>query len=81
MPAIVSWMGQWVQMTLDPNTKLANLLDAIPSAAAVLKRFDILTRGNEDKILGELCAQRGIPFDTFLKGMNEVDWNDEYKSQ
>jgi hypothetical protein len=66
-------------MTLDPKTKVGNLLEAIPSAAAVLEGFDIFTSGKEDKTLDELCAERGIAFEALLKGMNEVDWNDEYK--
>lgn len=66
-------------MKLDPKTKLASLLTAIPSAAAVLKRFDIPISGNEDKMLDELCVEHGITFDLFLKGMNELNWNEEYR--
>lgn len=66
-------------MKLDPKTKLASLLTAIPSAAAVLKKFHIPISGNEDKSLDELCAEHGITFDVFLKGVNELDWNEEYR--
>lgn len=66
-------------MILDPKTKLASLLTAIPSSTEVLERLEIQARGNEDKTLAELCAERGIPFETFLKGMNEVDWNIDFR--
>lgn len=67
-------------MTLDPKTKVANLLRAIPSANAVLKRLNILTNGNEDRTLDEICAESGIAFDLFLRRMNELNWNEEYKA-
>lgn len=66
-------------MTLDPNTKVTSLLRAIPSAKAVLNQFDIRTNGNEERSLDELCAEHGIAFDTFLRGMNDLNWNDDYK--
>ena len=66
-------------MKLDPKTKLGSLLTAIPSAAAVLKRFDIPVSGNEDKSLHDLCVEHKITFDAFLRGVNELNWNEEYR--
>jgi hypothetical protein len=55
-------------MKLDPKTKLASLLGAVPSVAAVLENFQITTDGNEEKRLEELCAEHGIIFNKFPKG-------------
>lgn len=67
-------------MKLDPHTKLSSLLNAIPSAAAVLEVFQIPSVGNESKNLEELCIEHGITFDLFLKELNQVNWNEEYPS-
>ena len=66
-------------MKLDPNTKLASLLTAIPSTAAVLETFEITVDGNEEKSLQALCTEHGITFQTFLKRMDELNWNEEYR--
>lgn len=65
-------------MRLDPQTKLGNLLNAIPSAETALTTFEIPVRGNEDKCLDELCVEYGTTFDNFLKRLNELNWNEEY---
>ncbi len=66
-------------MRLDPQIKLSKLLNAIPSAAAVLEMLHIPARGNESKRLDELCVEYGITFDSFLKALNGVNWNEEYR--
>jgi 23S rRNA C2498 (ribose-2'-O)-methylase RlmM len=66
-------------MKLDPNTRLASLLIAIPSTAAVLETFEITIDGNEEKSVQELCREHGITFQTFLKGMDNLNWNEEYR--
>lgn len=65
-------------MRFNPNTKLNSLLTAVPSAATVCAGFHMTIDGNEDKSLGQLCAERGITFDSFLQALDELDWNEEY---
>jgi hypothetical protein len=43
----------------------------------VLEIFEITIDGNEEKSLQELCTEYGITFQTFLKGMDELNWNEE----
>ncbi len=64
-------------MRLNPTTKLASLLTAIPSAELVLGDFHIAINGNESKTLEQLCAAHGITFHNFEKALNELNWNDE----
>ena len=64
-------------MQLDPKTQLRALLIAIPSSALVFSKLGIPTQGNEGRTLEDLCAEFGVSFESFLKGMEEVDWSDE----
>ena len=65
-------------MHFSENTKLVNLLTAIPSAAAVCHNFHIAIDGNWEKTLQQLCTQYGITFEAFLEALNTLDWNREY---
>lgn len=65
---------------LDPDTKLADLLGAIPSSVIALKNFDIKPDGNESRTLEQICKNHGISFDQFLAAMDELDWDQEYRA-
>lgn len=67
-------------MRLDPKIKLSSLLTAIPSAAVALEKLQITTDGNEEKSLEDLCAEHGITFSRFLEGMDDLNWNEEYRA-
>ena len=64
-------------MRLDPQTKVASLLLAIPSAALAFNRLGIVAQGSENKSLEQVCADGGISMAEFMRVMNEIDWNDE----
>jgi hypothetical protein len=64
-------------VTLDPETRLQELLNAIPSSSKVLRRFGIEPDGNEEKKLGWICQYQGVPFEDFLQAMDELDWDEE----
>ena len=64
-------------MQLNPNTKLSNLLRAIPSAALVCHRFHIQIRDNEDKSLELLCTEANITFSSFMRALENLDWSHE----
>lgn len=68
-------------MQLNPETKLLNLLLAIPSAQLLCDRFHIQVSGNQNKSLGTLCAEADITFETFLQALEKLDWSDDYNSQ
>lgn len=65
-------------MHLNPNTKLASLLAAIPSAATVCESFHIPVAGNENKSLERLCTEAGITVANFLQALEDLDWDKEY---
>lgn len=64
-------------MKLEPDVTVANLLAAIPSSALVLRKIGIVSDANENKSLQQICADHGIPFDDFLRAMDEIDWTEE----
>jgi hypothetical protein len=66
------------KMHFSENTKLVNLLTAIPSAVAVCHGFHMPIDGNGEKTLQELCAQYDTTFEAFLQAVNTLDWEGEY---
>jgi hypothetical protein len=64
-------------MRLDPDTLVRGLILAIPTSAVVFDKFGISLTGNEDKTLGQICANRRIRFEEFLHALDEIDWNEE----
>ena len=66
-------------MQLNPNTKLVNLLIAIPSAASVCDGFHMAISGNENKSLEQLCCEYRITFASFLQAIENLDWDEEYQ--
>ncbi len=64
-------------MKLDPNTKVAGLLAAIPSSALVFKRFGIWPNAADDWTVEQACGSAGVEFHEFLRAMEEIDWHDE----
>ena len=64
-------------MRHDPQTKVASLLVAIPSAALAFNRLGLIAQGNENKSLEEVCRAGCISLEEFMRVMNEIDWNNE----
>lgn len=64
-------------MKLDPNTKVASLLAAIPSSTIVFDKFKIGLDSAHEMTLQQVCAQAGIEFDDFLRAMDDIDWHEE----
>lgn len=64
-------------MQLNPSTKLSSLLNAIPSAALVCEKLHIQTNGNDDKSLERLCAEVDVTFASFLRALENLNWDDE----
>ncbi len=64
-------------MNLNPNTKLDQLLSAIPSATAVCDKLLIPIQGNENKTLQAICDERELTFDAFMQALNDIDWNED----
>jgi hypothetical protein len=64
-------------MKLDPDTKVASLLAAIPSSTIVFDRFQIGLDSAREMTLQQACAGAGIRFDDFLRAMDEIDWHEE----
>lgn len=65
-------------MRLNPETRLASLLSAIPSSALALKKFGIAADGNEEKTLQQVCADGGVDLEVFLQAMDEIDWDEDF---
>jgi len=68
-------------MHLQPNTKLFRLLAAIPSARVVCERFHMPLIGNGDKSLEQLCGEAGITFANFLRVLDDLDWEEDYRAE
>ncbi len=64
-------------MKLDPQTAVASLLAAIPSAAVVFDRFGIQLDQDEKKSLQAVCAEHEVSLRDFLQAMDEIDWDPE----
>ncbi len=64
-------------MQLNPKTKLGALLKAIPSAALVCDEFHIQISGNEEKNLERMCSEADITFVSFLRALDNLNWDDE----
>lgn len=64
-------------MKLDPNTKVASLLAAIPSSTIVFDRFKIGVDSACEMTLQQACTAAEIEFDDFLRAMDEIDWHQE----
>lgn len=64
-------------MRLDPQIKIFTLLRAIPSSSAVFEKFGIDLDRSAAKSLQEMCADRNIRFEEFLRAMDEIDWSVE----
>lgn len=67
-------------MKLDPDTKVAELVAAIPSSVIVLKNFGIKPDSNENRTLEQIFEHHGISFDQFLAAMHSLDWDQEYRA-
>ncbi len=65
-------------MQLNSKTKLSALLNAIPSAGLVCDELHIQIRGNEEKSLERLCSEVDITFASFLRALDNLDWDHEY---
>lgn len=70
----------WVKVIIDikPETTVARLLRAIPSAADVLRNFGIQASPAEERSLQEVCNGHGIPYQQVLQALDELDWNEEF---
>lgn len=64
-------------MRLDPDTLVSSLVEAIPTSVVVFDKFGVPLDGNNDKTLQQVCRDRGIDFERFLRAMNEIDWSEE----
>lgn len=69
------------KMRLNPNTRLAALLVAIPSAAVVLENLHIPISDNEDRSLQELCTEHAITVEEFIERLNNLNWDEDYHPQ
>ena len=65
-------------MQLNPDTKLSSLLRAIPSAASVCDALQIQIPGSEDKSLERVCSEADVTFASFLKALDNIDWDKEW---
>ncbi len=68
-------------MRLDPETLVSNLVLAIPTSVVVFDKFGVSLEGNDDKTLQQVCRDRGIQFDAFLRAMDEIDWSEESQAR
>ncbi len=66
------------KMQLNPDTKLSSLLRAIPSAASVCDALQIQIPGSEDKSLERVCSEADVTFASFLKALDNIDWDKEW---
>jgi hypothetical protein len=66
---------------INPNTTLAHLLAAIPSARGVCDRLQIQLAGNGDKSVEQLCREAGVPFASFLQALDEINWEEDYRPE
>jgi hypothetical protein len=64
-------------MRLDPQITVEGLLRAIPSSALVFEKLGIKADGNQKKTLQEVCTDRGIGLEQFLRELHEIDWEKE----
>lgn len=64
-------------MKLDPETTIRSLLAAVPSSAVALDKLGVGVDGNEDKTLQQLCMEKGMQFEEFLRVMDDLDWEKE----
>ena len=64
-------------MRLDPNTKVANLLKAMPSCATAFEKLGIGISQVESESLQQACMEHGVRLEEFLRAMDEIDWSDE----
>lgn len=64
-------------MKLDPQTTVSSLVRAIPSSVLVFDKLEIKLEGNENKSLQEVCADRGMGLEEFLRQLDEIDWEKE----
>jgi hypothetical protein len=62
---------------LDPQTRVASLLLAVPSARIIFDRLGIAVRGNDNQTLQQVCMDSNISLEDFLSTMDEIDWNEE----
>ncbi len=66
-------------MEINPNTTLNRLLAAIPSARGVFERFHVQIGGNGDKTVKQICGEAGIPFASFLRALDDINWDEDYR--
>jgi hypothetical protein len=64
---------------INPHTTLTHLLAAIPSAREVFDRFHVQLRGNGDKSVEQICGEAGIPFASFLRALDDINWDEDYR--
>ncbi len=64
-------------MRLDPQTTVDTLLRAIPSSAYVFEKLGIQATSQEKRSLQQVCADRGIGLEEFLRELDAVDWENE----
>ncbi len=64
-------------MRLDPDTLVSNLVVAIPTSTVVFDKFGVPLDSNDNRTLQQVCKDRGIEFEAFLRAMNEIDWSEE----
>jgi hypothetical protein len=64
---------------INPHTTLTSLLVAIPSARGVFERFHLQIGGNGDKTVEQVCREAGIPFGSFLRALDDINWDEDYR--
>ncbi len=64
-------------MRIDPSTTIRDLIAAIPSSEAVLKRLGVSKGPPDGRTLEQACTEARIPIENFLNTLEGIDWNAE----
>ncbi len=64
-------------MEFDPNTTIADMLEAIPSAASVLQRFGMHAERSDSRTVRQICVDHRVPIEDFLRAFDDIDWQRE----
>lgn len=64
-------------MKIDPSTTVRNLVAALPSSKALLKRLGISNGPPDERTLEQACTQAQVPIEEFLDKLDDIDWNSE----
>jgi hypothetical protein len=64
-------------MTIDPNTTVGQLMNALPSTMPILQSYGISPQQVLDKPLWKALVDVHVDMDKFLHAVDEIDWSAE----